>query len=51
MSGKFKNMFAAVTKNNNKSNVIVDNESMLPHSSESALALYPPNFKENFELN
>lgn len=24
MSGKFKNMFAAVTKNNNKSNVIVD---------------------------
>ena len=25
MSGKFKNMFAAVTKKNNKSNVIVDN--------------------------
>ena len=25
MSGKFKNMFAAVAKNNNKSNVIVDN--------------------------
>ena len=29
----------------------VDNENMLPQSSESALALYPPNYKENFDLN